>query len=154
MNLRPQQNGMVLLISLILLLLLTLIAIAAAHQASLQVRMSANSQQQNIAFQAAESGITDIIGSIEIRDTILYDAQYGNTPTYNLFTKQLTTTSNYTIEKSQPIICMDQSLGAGFSYSCYNIESTGQSCADANCNNSDNPAKAHHRQGVLVRTLN
>lgn len=54
---KSQQQGMVLLISLMLLLMLTIIAITAATQSNLQLRISSNSQQQNIAFQAAESGL-------------------------------------------------------------------------------------------------
>lgn len=54
---KAQQQGMVLLISLLLLLMLTVIAITAASQSNLQVRISSNSQQQNIAFQKAESGL-------------------------------------------------------------------------------------------------
>jgi type II secretory pathway component PulK len=51
------QQGVVLLISLVMLLLLTIIAIAAASHANLQLRISSNSQLQNIAFQQAESGL-------------------------------------------------------------------------------------------------
>jgi Tfp pilus assembly protein PilX len=51
------QRGVVLLVSLVMLLLLTIIAIAAASHANLQLRISSNSQLQNIAFQQAESGL-------------------------------------------------------------------------------------------------
>lgn len=54
---KTHQQGMVLLVSLILLLMLTIIAITAASQSNLQLRISSNSQQQNVAFQAAESGL-------------------------------------------------------------------------------------------------
>jgi len=50
---------MVLLVSLILLLMLTLIAITASNQATLQLRISSNSEQRNMAFQAAEAGISN-----------------------------------------------------------------------------------------------
>lgn len=51
-----KQKGAVLLVSMILLLMLTIIAITVASNSSLQQRMSANAQDQNIAFQAAETG--------------------------------------------------------------------------------------------------
>ncbi|MGE6528923.1 PilX N-terminal domain-containing pilus assembly protein [Pseudomonas sp. NPDC077382] len=54
---KTSQQGAVLLVSLSLLLLLTIIAITAASQANLQLRIASNSQQQNTAFQAAESGL-------------------------------------------------------------------------------------------------
>jgi len=52
-----KQRGATLLISLILLLMLTVLALAAGRTASLQQRMASNLQQQNVAFQTAESGI-------------------------------------------------------------------------------------------------
>ena len=52
-----KQKGMVLVVSLLLLLMLTLIAISAANQSGLQLRIASNSEQQNAAFQAAESGL-------------------------------------------------------------------------------------------------
>ena len=51
-----KQTGAVLLVSMILLLMLTILAITAASNSSLQQRMSANAQDQNVAFQAAETG--------------------------------------------------------------------------------------------------
>ncbi|MGG6259273.1 pilus assembly PilX family protein [Stutzerimonas stutzeri] len=54
---KHSQQGTVLLVSLLLLLMLTIIAITAASQSNLQLRIASNSQQQNIAFQAAESGL-------------------------------------------------------------------------------------------------
>lgn len=51
-----KQKGAVLLVSMVLLLMLTIMAITVASNSSLQQRMSANAQDQNIAFQAAETG--------------------------------------------------------------------------------------------------
>jgi Tfp pilus assembly protein PilX len=51
-----KQKGAVLLVSMILLLMLTIMAITVASNSSLQQRMSANAQDQNLAFQAAETG--------------------------------------------------------------------------------------------------
>jgi len=52
-----KQRGATLLISLILLLVLTILALVAGRSATLQQRMASNLQQQNLAFQSAESGI-------------------------------------------------------------------------------------------------
>lgn len=57
------QQGMVLLVSLILLLMLTLIAITASNQSVLQLRISSNSEQRSMAFQAAEAGISEWTGA-------------------------------------------------------------------------------------------
>lgn len=61
----PNQQGTVLIVSLILLLLLTILAITASSTASLQERMAANAQESNIAFQAAESGLAELNRLIE-----------------------------------------------------------------------------------------
>ncbi|WP_277372796.1 PilX N-terminal domain-containing pilus assembly protein [Pseudomonas sp. AA-38] len=58
-----KQKGMVLLVSLVLLLMLTLIAITASNQATLQLRISSNSEQRTMAFQAAEAGISNWVGA-------------------------------------------------------------------------------------------
>lgn len=152
MNARSQQSGMVLLISLVLLLMLTLIAIAAAHQSSLQTRMAANSQQQNIAFQAAESGISAWVIQLE------------KSPEKNItlpdIDKYLDTTVRYISSAPAPSNCWDvvpaYSLNAAegdtsFQYACFNIESRSKACADAACKDIDNPARAEHFQGHLVR---
>ncbi|WP_187672349.1 pilus assembly PilX family protein [Zestomonas carbonaria] len=142
---------MALLVSLVLLLLLTIIAITAATQSSLQERMAANSQQQNVAFQAAESGIRGWI------------AEYESNPKIEPITTgkvNLTDTVPYEASAPQPSACFDvvpsYSLnaaddGGSFQYACFNIESTGKSCVNSTCADTDNPARAKHLQGHLVR---
>lgn len=144
------QSGMALLVSLVLLLLLTIIAITAATQSSLQERMAANSQQQNVAFQTAESGIQAWIKEYERLPRIEAITTTGT----------LTETTPYTASADVPGNCwdvvpaysLDGSDGAkSFQYACFNIDSSSKSCADASCAASDNPARARHLQGHLVR---
>ena len=52
-----QKDGAVLIISLIMLLLLTIIGITAIQITLLEEKMAGNLQEQNIAFQAAESAL-------------------------------------------------------------------------------------------------
>ncbi|MCY1426515.1 hypothetical protein D9M71_423370 [compost metagenome] len=153
MKARPPQRGMALLVSLVLLLLLTIIAITAATQSSIQERMAANSQQQHVAFQAAESGIQSWLQS------------YTNNPRIEAISTGKTRLSDsapvfYTASAPIPGKCESivgpYSLngadgGTTFQFACFNIESTGQSCVDANCSDSDNPARSKHVQGHLVR---
>lgn len=150
MNARLQQSGMALLISLVLLLLLTVIAITAAHQSTLQSRMAANSQQQNVAFQTAESGIQAWIAEYETSEAIAAISVNGT----------LTDTTPYSASAPLPGNCWDvvpaYSLNASeggttFQFACFNIDSIGKSCADASCDDNDNPARARHFQGHLVR---
>ena len=52
-----QQSGAVLVISLIMLLLLTLIGVTGTQVTSMEEKMAGNMKDQNMAFQAAESGL-------------------------------------------------------------------------------------------------
>jgi type IV pilus assembly protein PilX len=151
MNTRTPQAGVALLVCLILLLLLTVIAITAATQSTLQERMAANSQQQNIAFQAAESGIQGWIAKYQSNPQIA-PLTTGKVP--------LTDTAPYEAGAAQPSNCFgvvqSYSLNAAegsntFQYACFDIQSTGKSCTDSDCKDSDNPARAKHTQGHLVR---
>ena len=146
------QRGIALLVSLVLLLLLTIIAITASNQATLQQRMAANSQQQNNAFQAAESGLQAWTDQFRLApagftaipqnwSTGAGTARYSATapdagncggviPAYSLNGDETSPTPKF---------------------ACYEVRSAGQSCPDANCNASDNPATATHILGYLVR---
>ncbi|HED19242.1 MAG TPA: hypothetical protein ENI74_07040 [Gammaproteobacteria bacterium] len=53
------QQGVVLVISLLMLLVLTLIGISGMQGTILQERMASNTRDRNIAFQAAESAMRD-----------------------------------------------------------------------------------------------
>jgi type IV pilus assembly protein PilX len=52
-----QQSGAVLVISLIMLLLVTLIGVTGTQVTSMEEKMAGNAKDQNVAFQAAESGL-------------------------------------------------------------------------------------------------
>jgi type IV pilus assembly protein PilX len=54
-----QQKGIALIVSLIILLLLTIIMVSALRVTTLEEKMSGNSQDSNIAFQAAESALRE-----------------------------------------------------------------------------------------------
>jgi type IV pilus assembly protein PilX len=51
------QSGAVLVISLIFLLLLTLVGVSGSQMTSMEEKMSGNSKNHNLAFQAAESAL-------------------------------------------------------------------------------------------------
>ncbi|CAD5379879.1 PilX_N domain-containing protein [Pseudomonas sp. OF001] len=158
MKAKNRQGGIALLVSLVLLLVLTTIAITAASTSSLQMRMAANSQQQNVAFQAAESGIRQWLDEFEKEFRIAAMTAEGT----------LSETVQYTATAGAPGPCWDvipaYSLDASddntsFQYACFNIQSTGESFADPACADGDgktactddHPAQALHLQGHLVR---
>ena len=53
------QNGVVLFVSVIMLLLLTIMGIVTMKSSILQEKLAAGAMDQNVAFQAAESGLRD-----------------------------------------------------------------------------------------------
>lgn len=151
MNIQSQR-GVVLLISLVLLLLLTTIAITASNQATLQQRMAANSQQQNSAFQAAESGLQAWAEQFKIAPAG-FTATPQNWPTgagqaqYNATADNANNCAGVI-----PSVSLNADETAPLpKFACYEIQSTGQSCPDDACNAADNPATATHIQGYLVR---
>lgn len=54
---RLRQRGVVLVISLLMLLVLTMIGLAATRGTTLEQRMTANQNDQEVAFQAAEAAL-------------------------------------------------------------------------------------------------
>ena len=58
-GIQAKQKGIALIVSLIILLLLTIIMVSALRVTTLEEKMSGNSQDQNIAFQAAETALRE-----------------------------------------------------------------------------------------------
>lgn len=57
------QRGTALIMSLVILLILTILGISAMGTATLEERMSGNTQEATKAFQAAESGLNDALNT-------------------------------------------------------------------------------------------
>jgi len=55
MNLKQQQKGFVLVLSLVLLVVMTLVGVSSMNSASMEMRATANAKQHHIAFNAAQS---------------------------------------------------------------------------------------------------
>lgn len=158
MNNATQQRGIALLVSLLLLLMLTIIAISAANQSTLLQRMAGNSQQQNIAFQASESGLEAWVNDY---DQNVYPQIRAHTlAAVPPWSTQGVGKASYAVSAALPNNCYgvmpSYSLNAGenastFKYACYDIRSTGKGCIDSACADADNPAQATHIMGYLVR---
>ena len=58
---KREQTGAALLVSLIILLILSIIGISAMRGGLLQLLMSANSQQSEMAFSAADAGVSAVV---------------------------------------------------------------------------------------------
>ncbi|TXI35663.1 MAG: hypothetical protein E6Q69_01050 [Aquipseudomonas alcaligenes] len=142
-----KQKGMVLVVSLLLLLMLTLIAISAANQSGLQLRIASNSEQQNAAFQAAESGLalwTDEYFNASDNAAFPDDwtSQQIGTPRTGFPAEHSTVVTTY----SGP--CPGSGVGR-VSLNCFSLRSTGEVCASGDCT-----ATAIHLQGGQRRQLN
>jgi type IV pilus assembly protein PilX len=74
---RNRQTGVVLVISLIMLLLLTLIGLTGTQVTSLEEKMAGNTQDQNVAFQAAESTLKEAERFILESSLAIYDGSNG-----------------------------------------------------------------------------
>ncbi len=58
-NMKHQQQGIVLAVTLIMLLLITLLAVSGMRSTTLEERMASNSRNTNIAFQMAETALRE-----------------------------------------------------------------------------------------------
>ncbi len=81
-----QQSGIALIIGLVMLLILTIIMIAAVQVTVLEERMAGNSQNQNVAFQAAESALREAealidSGAVQFNPLKLSNGPFQNTST-------------------------------------------------------------------------
>jgi type IV pilus assembly protein PilX len=64
------QQGMALFVCLSMLLILTILSLASVQTTTMQEQMVRNSQDTNIAFLAAESGLVDAEALIETKNTL------------------------------------------------------------------------------------
>ncbi len=65
-----RQNGAALVVGLVLLMVLTILGISGMNTATLELTMASNTQFQNDAFQAAETGIDLAIANSRLGNAI------------------------------------------------------------------------------------
>jgi len=147
-SLQKKQRGATLLVSLVLLLLLTVLALTSARTAMLQQRMSSNLQQKNLAFQAAENGITAAILRLKSSNTDKWPALNATKElcgTTNNFadwnscssSSQQNDTSHYKAKVKQ-VTCSAQNS----SFFCFDISSKGTYGLNS----------VTHKQGYIFKT--
>ena len=130
------QQGMVLLVSLVLLLMLTIIAITASNQSTLQLRIASNSEQRSMAFQAAEAGIAEWTGAY-LNDQI------------SLPTTGSVGATKFAVDQTKSrwdVICPGSSISQGSGaprMDCFDLVVEGQSV----CDGSTCAVTTIHRQG-------
>lgn len=150
--LKPQR-GMALIVSLLLLLILTVLAISMASTSTLQQRISGNAQQQNLAFQASESGLKYWVEWYGLHDNkpsepATVDLQSGDSGN----ARASVTSSN--LECSRVIPAQSLSVG-GLVYNCYQVSSQAKACKSlSSCDpsTSTGQARALHRRSFIQAT--
>jgi hypothetical protein len=72
------ERGTALIMSLVILMILTILGITAMSTASLEERMSGNTQESTRAFQAAESGLNEALNTAGALDLNKTDSTCGD----------------------------------------------------------------------------
>lgn len=135
------QRGAALVVGLILLLVLTVLAVSGVLMSTLELRMAGNQQQQERAFQAADTAIELAIGSATFNTSVPVvvpptpmDAAVPAGDQYEYLMQ-------FVGESSLPTVPTGYSLGSGIQAYHFLVESSGYSAAGA---------RSDHVQGFYV----
>ena len=139
-----RQNGAALVVGLVLLVVITVLAVSGINTATTELAMARNNQNYEFAFQAAETGLENILGAGP------YDTGAGVT-----FTKQINTHDSVVTQVNFEgwSIVPDKafSLGSGSGVSAYHFvgTATAPSLRDPN-STTDRDSGAVHTQVFYV----
>jgi len=143
-KIQKKQQGAALIVGLVLLVVITVLAISGMNTATTELAMARNDQNYEYAFQAAETGLENILGS-------------GSFDTAGVasVTKVINTHDSVTavVDYEDWSLVPDKafSLGSGSGVSAYHFiaTSTAQSLRDPN-GITDRDASAVHTQAFYV----
>ncbi len=134
---RNQQQGTVLIISLIFLLILTLLGVSAMDGTLLESRLAANSEERNVALQVAEMGILANASSLELatQDNVLINGQnISSVPRGNdrggLVAKTMRTPQLRSLGTFNMLVRSNNPSGQKTFWRYYEVQSIGQSAGD------------------------
>jgi hypothetical protein len=77
-----REQGIALVIALVFLLMLTILGVAVMNTASLEGRMSGNTQEMNRAFLAAESAFDYVFKDASVYSSLVYPGNETSTNVY------------------------------------------------------------------------
>lgn len=117
-NTPRHQRGAALIIGLLMLLVLTLIGVSNMSMTTVELRMAANQQNKNHAFQAAESGIETAIPLVNYAN--INSAQTITPPVLSY--AQVAVQADFVLSNN----CPGQSLTRGLQCNHFQIDSVGQ----------------------------
>ncbi|HLG52828.1 MAG TPA: PilX N-terminal domain-containing pilus assembly protein [Steroidobacteraceae bacterium] len=136
-----REQGAALIVGLILLLVLTILAVSGVLTSTLELRMVGNQQQQERAFQAADTAIEIAIASATFSTTgevvvapTPVDATDPDGDQYEYVLR-------FESESSLPTVPTGYSLGSGFQAYHFAVDSVGTSSGGAN---------SEHAQGFYI----
>ena len=138
MKLRANQSGVILVISMIFMVVLTVIGISSLGRTELEERMATNFQEQNRAFQVAETGIAQVLANVSLFSTETDNTHdTGTVGGYNASAQQ---SINYIA--TTKVLRNDKGWGVGTAdFHNFNINSVGS---------GNNSAKADVNRGVRI----
>jgi len=144
LNIHADQNGAALVVGLVLLVVITVLAISGMNTATTELAIARNNQNYESAFQAAETGLENILGS-ESFDTDGTTAITKTLNTHDSVVAQLDY-EDWSIVPDKAF-----SLGSGSGVSAYHFigTATAQSLRNPN-GSSDRDAGAVHTQAFYV----
>ena len=70
-GIQHKQRGVALIMSLVMLLILTILGLSSVQSTSLQLRMSLNARDNDLAFQASESAVREAEGWMSTNTSLL-----------------------------------------------------------------------------------
>ena len=139
-----QQKGSALITVLVFLTIMTILGISTMSTTRLGVKMASNSQFRVQAFQAAESGLSDLMREVENNPTVISTSNsssfdyYYNADAHGTFsdpndattpapkyTEKVAVAVNFEVSK----VLNAQGFGQNFAANHYNAIATGQSSA-------------------------
>lgn len=139
-----RQHGAALVVGLVLLVVITVLAISGMNTATTELAMARNNQNYEFAFQAAETGLENIMGSGSF-DT------GGTTAITKTLNSHDSVLAQVDYEDSSIVPDKAFSLGSGSGISAYHFvgTATAQSLRDPN-GTTDRDAGAVHTQAFYV----
>jgi len=144
MHSHSKQQGAALIVGLVLLVVITVLAISGMNTATTELAMARNDQNYENAFQAAETGLENILGSGSF-DTA------GAAPVTKIINTHDSVDAQVDFEESSIVPDKAFSLGSGSGVSAFHFvaTATAKSLRDPN-GTTDRDAGAVHTQAFYV----
>ena len=117
-----REQGIALVIALVFLLMLTILGVAVMDTASMEGRMSGNTQEMNRAFQAAESAIENVFKDGTVYNNLIYPGNIATTTVSYPHTTVTMTITRGTDSKKMPRAKDRQNIVSAIDYGAANFD--------------------------------